>query len=86
MDNFRRQRTLLVLALHLIVNLVVIVAAIQRNELGWFDKNENNSYQILARLNSDATNVRAAVGDRAAEILQNTTLKLASWIVSVFLQ
>ncbi|CAM6102646.1 unnamed protein product [Calypogeia fissa] len=59
---------------------------ILRNELGWFDQDENNSGQILARLNSDATNVRTAIGDRAAVILQNTTLICVAWIISIVLQ
>ncbi|CAM6101079.1 unnamed protein product [Calypogeia fissa] len=59
---------------------------ILRNELGWFDQDENNSSQILARLNSDATNVRTAIGDRASLILQNITLICVAWIISIVLQ
>lgn len=63
-----------------------VVAGILSNELGWFDREENSSSQILARLNIDATNVRAAVGDRAAMIVQNVTLILVAWSVCVILQ
>lgn len=66
--------------------VVALLAAILRNELGWYDKEENNSSQILARLNSDATNVRGAIGDRVALMLQNFTLVLVSWTISIFLQ
>jgi ATP-binding cassette subfamily B (MDR/TAP) protein 1 len=61
-------------------------AAILKNELGWFDEDENHSGQIEARLASDATNVRAAAGDRVALILQNGTLIIVSTIVSMVLQ
>lgn len=63
-----------------------MVAAVLRNELGWFDRDENNSGQILARLNSDATNVRAAVGDRVSVIVQNATLLTVACIIALVLQ
>lgn len=61
-------------------------AAILRNDLGWFDEDENNSSQIEARLALDATNVRAAIGDRIAVVVQNGTLIIFSSIVSLILQ
>ncbi|CAM6129699.1 unnamed protein product [Calypogeia fissa] len=59
---------------------------ILRNELGWYDMEENNSSQILARLNSDSTHVRGAIGDRAALMLENATLVIVSWTVTLGLQ
>ncbi|CAM6129698.1 unnamed protein product [Calypogeia fissa] len=59
---------------------------ILRNELGWYDMEENNSSQILARLNSDSTHVRGAIGDRVALMLQNATLVIASWTITLGLQ
>jgi ATP-binding cassette subfamily B (MDR/TAP) protein 1 len=42
--------------------------------MGWFDEDENNSSMVAARLASDATNVRAAIGDRISVIAQNAAL------------
>ncbi|CAM6101081.1 unnamed protein product [Calypogeia fissa] len=64
----------------------LMLTGILRNEMGWFDREENNSGQILARLNADATNVRAAIGDRVSVIVQNTTLLLVACIFSLSLQ
>lgn len=66
--------------------MVAFLTAILRNELGWYDRKENNSSQILARLDSDATNVRGAIGDRVALMLQNVSLILVSWTICLFLQ
>jgi ABC-type multidrug transport system fused ATPase/permease subunit len=57
---------------------VVYNAAMLRNELGWFDQEENNSSQVVARLTSDAMVVRSAVSDRLSLIVQNGTLLLVS--------
>ncbi|KAL2635589.1 hypothetical protein R1flu_007068 [Riccia fluitans] len=59
---------------------------ILRNELGWFDKDENNSSQVAARLASDATLVRAALGDRMSVILQNAAMLGLAIILSLILQ
>ncbi|CAM6099772.1 unnamed protein product [Calypogeia fissa] len=61
-------------------------STILQNELGWFDQDENYSGQILFRLSSDASNVRAAIGDRAALILQIIAILGVSWITSIVLQ
>ncbi|CAM6103983.1 unnamed protein product [Calypogeia fissa] len=61
-------------------------STILRNELGWFDQDENYSGQILSRLSSDASNVRAAIGDRAGLIMQSTALLGFAWIASIVLQ
>lgn len=57
------------------------MAVILRNELGWFDQDENNSSMIAARLASDATNVRTAIGDRFAIIAQNATLLVVTYVI-----
>ena len=61
-------------------------AGLLRNELAWFDRDENNSAQIAARLNADATNVRAVIGDRVAIIVQNSTLMIIAFAVGFGLQ
>ncbi|CAM6101412.1 unnamed protein product [Calypogeia fissa] len=61
-------------------------ATILQNDLGWFDEDENNSGAIAARLASDANNVRAAVGDRIAVIVQNAALLIVSTILALIIQ
>ncbi|WOG83045.1 hypothetical protein DCAR_0102219 [Daucus carota subsp. sativus] len=40
-------------------------------EVGWFDKPENSSWAIGARLSTDAATVRALVGDRLGQLVQD---------------
>ncbi|KAJ7526699.1 hypothetical protein O6H91_16G018900 [Diphasiastrum complanatum] len=61
-------------------------AAILENEVGWFDYEENNSSLVSSRLASDATLVRAAVGDRMSTIIQNIALTVTSFIISFSLE
>lgn len=64
----------------------MIVAAILRNEVGWFDREENSSSRLSGRLSTDATNVRAAIGDRLSIIVQNVTVFLTACIVAFVVQ
>lgn len=59
----------------------MIPAAIFRNEVGWFDEEENNSSLVAARLATDAADVKSAIAERISVILQNMTSLLASFIV-----
>ncbi|GLJ40952.1 hypothetical protein SUGI_0847490 [Cryptomeria japonica] len=61
-------------------------AAILRNEVSWFDLEENNSSQVAARLASDSGNVRSAIGDRISMIVQNTALMLVACTIGFVLQ
>ncbi|KAL8545923.1 hypothetical protein ACS0TY_005877 [Phlomoides rotata] len=60
----------------------MMLAAILRNEVGWFDEDENNSSLLAARLGSDAADVKSAIAERISVILQNMTSLLASFIVA----
>nr|XP_043609073.1 ABC transporter B family member 21-like [Erigeron canadensis] len=42
-------------------------------EVGWFDKQENSSGVIGARLSTDAANVRGLVGDALAQLVQDAS-------------
>ncbi|PKA66622.1 ABC transporter B family member 19 [Apostasia shenzhenica] len=59
----------------------MMLAAILRNEVGWFDEEENNSSLIAARLATDAADVKSAIAERISVILQNMTSLLTSFIV-----
>ncbi|KAG6555321.1 hypothetical protein Mapa_003364 [Marchantia paleacea] len=54
-------------------------------EIGWFDYDENNSSLVASRLASDATLVRAAVGDRMSTIAQNLALMTTAFVIAFVL-
>ncbi|KAL3683714.1 hypothetical protein R1sor_001736 [Riccia sorocarpa] len=60
--------------------------SILRNELAWFDKDENTSSQVAARLASNATQVRGVLSDRLAVLLQNSAMMSFAVILSLILQ
>ncbi|KAG8087603.1 hypothetical protein GUJ93_ZPchr0010g7374 [Zizania palustris] len=63
-----------------------MLAAVLRNEAGWFDMEENASARIAARLALDAQNVRSAIGDRISVIVQNSALMLVACTAGFVLQ
>ncbi|KAF5737527.1 ABC transporter family protein [Tripterygium wilfordii] len=60
--------------------------AVLKNEMAWFDQEENESARIAARLALDANNVRSAIGDRISVIVQNTGLLLFACTAGFVLQ
>ncbi|KAI5062204.1 hypothetical protein GOP47_0022743 [Adiantum capillus-veneris] len=64
----------------------LIFKAMIRNEVGWFDREENNSNRLTARLAVDASNVRAAIGDRVALILQNSTGFVTACVIGLVIE
>eukprot|EP00252_Welwitschia_mirabilis_P015020 TRINITY_DN33132_c0_g1_i1.p1 TRINITY_DN33132_c0_g1~~TRINITY_DN33132_c0_g1_i1.p1 ORF type:complete len:886 (-),score=159.26 TRINITY_DN33132_c0_g1_i1:361-2682(-) len=65
---------------------VMMFSAILRNEVGWFDLNENNSVMLTSRLASDATLVRAAIADRMSTIVQNVALTATAFVIAFMLE
>lgn len=63
-----------------------MLAAVLKNEIAWFDQEENESARIAARLALDANNVRSAIGDRIQVIVQNTALMLVACTAGFVLQ
>ncbi|KAL8089202.1 hypothetical protein AgCh_038838 [Apium graveolens] len=53
-----------------------------RMEVGWFDKPENSSGAIGARLSADAASVRALVGDALGQVVQNTASAVAGLVIA----
>ncbi|GJV17415.1 ABC transporter B family member 21-like protein [Tanacetum coccineum] len=51
-------------------------------EVGWFDKQENSSGAIGARLSADAANVRGLVGDALAQIVQDSASVAAGLVIA----
>lgn len=62
------------------------ITAILRNEVGWFDEEENNSSLLAARLATDAADVKSAIAERISVILQNMTSLLTSFIVAFIVE
>ncbi|URE35895.1 ABC transporter transmembrane region [Musa troglodytarum] len=60
--------------------------AILRNEVGWFDEEENNSSLVAARLANDAADVKSAIAERISVILQNMTSLLTSFVVGFIVE
>ncbi|CAM8980368.1 unnamed protein product [Rhodiola kirilowii] len=64
----------------------MMLAAILRNEVGWFDEEEQNSGLLTARLATDAADVKSAISERISVILQNMTSLLISFIVAFIVE
>ncbi|KAK9723946.1 hypothetical protein RND81_05G036200 [Saponaria officinalis] len=63
-----------------------MLAAVMKNEMAWFDQEENESARVAARLALDANNVRSAIGDRISVIMQNSALLLVACTAGFVLQ
>ncbi|TVU14182.1 hypothetical protein EJB05_37631 [Eragrostis curvula] len=64
----------------------MMLAVILRNDVGWFDQEENNSSLVAARLATDAADVKSAIAERISVILQNMTSLLVSFVVGFFIE
>ncbi|KAK1426069.1 hypothetical protein QVD17_14737 [Tagetes erecta] len=63
-----------------------MLTAVLKNEMAWFDQEENESSRVAARLSLDANNVRSAIGDRISVIMQNSALMLVACTAGFILQ
>lgn len=61
---------------------IMLLAAVLRQEIAWFDKAENSSGAIVGRLSADTVAVRGAVGDQMGLILQNLVTVIASYVIA----
>ncbi|VFQ58512.1 unnamed protein product [Cuscuta campestris] len=64
----------------------MMLGAILRNEVGWFDEEENNSSLLAARLATDAADVKSAIAERISVMLQNMTSLFTSFIVAFIVE
>ncbi|KAJ3677350.1 hypothetical protein LUZ60_003074 [Juncus effusus] len=64
----------------------MMLSSILRNEVGWFDEEENNSSLVAGRLAIDAADVKSAIAERISVILQNMTSLLTSFIVGFIIE
>ncbi|XP_062185761.1 ABC transporter B family member 19-like [Phragmites australis] len=64
----------------------MMLAVILRNDVGWFDQEENNSSLVAARLSTDAADVKSAIAERISVMLQNMTSLLVSFVVGFIIE
>lgn len=57
-----------------------------RNEVGWFDEEENSADTLSMRLANDATFVRAAFSNRLSIFIQDTAAVLVALIIGMLLE
>ncbi|WVY89008.1 hypothetical protein V8G54_037946 (chloroplast) [Vigna mungo] len=60
---------------------LLMFSAILKNEVAWFDKDENNTGSLSAMLAADATLVRSALADRLSTIVQNVALTVTAFVI-----
>lgn len=53
--------------------------------MGWYDRTENSSGAVSARLATEATLVKAVVADRISVVMQNVSLILVAFLISFIL-
>ncbi|GFP95243.1 ABC transporter b family member 14 [Phtheirospermum japonicum] len=54
-------------------------------EIGWFDKDENSTGTLSAKLATDATLVRSAIADRISTLVQNIALAVTAFVIAFVL-
>lgn len=64
---------------------MVSLTAMLRNEVGWFDKDENNADTLSMRLANDATFVRAAFSNRLSIFIQDTAAVTVALLIGMLL-
>jgi ATP-binding cassette, subfamily B (MDR/TAP), member 1 len=69
-----------------LLRLLEFLAVILRNDVGWFDQEENNSSLVASRLSTDAADVKSAIAERISVILQNMTSLLVSFVVGFIIE
>lgn len=61
------------------------MAAMLRNEVGWFDEEENSADNLSMRLANDATFVRAAFSNRLSIFIQDSAAVIVAVLIGVLL-
>mmetsp|Transcript_10713 Transcript_10713/g.25404 ORF Transcript_10713/g.25404 Transcript_10713/m.25404 type:complete len:1267 (+) Transcript_10713:289-4089(+) len=61
---------------------VMLFGAMLRQEVGWFDRDENNSGALTSMLGTDAAHIRGAVGDTFGIIAQNLFTLGAGFVIA----
>lgn len=62
------------------------MTAMLRNEVGWFDEEENSADTLSMRLANDATFVRAAFSNRLSILIQDSAAVIVAVLIGMWLQ
>ncbi|XP_065871120.1 ABC transporter B family member 20 [Euphorbia lathyris] len=64
----------------------MMFSAMLRNEVGWFDEEENSADTLSMRLANDATFVRAAFSNRLSIFIQDSTAVIVAVVIGMLLE
>nr|GMD01991.1 ABC transporter B family member 6-like [Ipomoea batatas] len=64
----------------------MMFSAMLRNEVGWFDEEENSADNLSMRLANDATFVRAAFSNRLSILIQDSAAVVVALLIGMILQ
>lgn len=64
----------------------MMFSAMLRNEVGWFDEEENSADALSMRLANDATFVRAAFSNRLSILIQDATAVIVALVIGMLLE
>ncbi|XP_031486742.1 ABC transporter B family member 6-like [Nymphaea colorata] len=64
----------------------MMFSAMLRNEVGWFDEEDNSADTLSMRLANDATFVRAAFSNRLSIFIQDTSAVIVALLIGLLLQ
>lgn len=70
----------------LLPRMLLYVTAMLRNEVGWFDEEENSADTLSMRLANDATFVRAAFSNRLSIFIQDSAAVIVAVIIGLLLE
>lgn len=62
------------------------ITAMLRNEVGWFDEEENSADTLSMRLANDATFVRATFSNRLSIFIQDSAAVIVALLIGMLLQ
>ena len=62
------------------------VTAMLRNEVGWFDEEDNSADTLSMRLANDATFVRAAFSNRLSILIQDSAAVIVAVLIGMLLE
>lgn len=64
----------------------LLPTAMLRNEVGWFDEEENSADNLSMRLANDATFVRAAFSNRLSIFIQDSAAVVVAVLIGMLLE
>eukprot|EP01018_Ginkgo_biloba_P020598 Gb_31652 [translate_table: standard] len=64
----------------------MMFSAMLRNEVGWFDEEDNSADALSMRLANDATFVRAAFSNRLSILIQDATAVIVALVIGMLLE